>query len=110
MIILIDTEKVFDKFSHPFFIFKKGTLQTSNKRFFFKVYLFTVCVCEREREKEGEKGRGLCQHRAQHGPELPNHKIMTWAETKSQMPNQLSHPGTPKEVLTKIFTHVLKET
>ena len=58
MIILIDTKKVFDKFSHPFFIFKKGNLQTSNKRFFFKfIYLLCVCVKERERKRE-RKGEG----------------------------------------------------
>ena len=26
--------------------------------------------------------------------DLTTHEIMTWAKTKSQMPNQLSHPGT----------------
>ena len=29
------------------------------------------------------------------GVELINHEIMIWAETKSQMLNQLSHPGAP---------------
>ena len=31
------------------------------------------------------------------GIDLRNHEIMTWAEIKSQTPNQLNHPGSPKE-------------
>ena len=39
------------------------------------------------------------------GLEPTNHEIMTWAETKSWMLNQLSHPGAPEEVfLKKCFT------
>ena len=35
------------------------------------------------------------QCRARCGFDLTNHKIMTWAETKSWMLNRLNHPGTP---------------
>ena len=30
------------------------------------------------------------------GLDLGNHETMIWAKIKSQMPNQLSHPGTPR--------------
>ena len=60
---------------------------------------------ERDRERRGrrrESGREwegvripsrLCTVSTE--PHPTNHKIMTWAETKSQMLNRLSHPGTP---------------
>ena len=61
---------------------------------------------ERERERAWEEQREVeripsrlhtvsYQGRATAGPELPNHETMTWAETKSQMPNWMIYPGTP---------------
>ena len=58
--------------------------------FFFKfIYLFW----------EKESGRGAESENPSTVPcvefELTNCEVMTWAETKSQMFNQLSHPGAP---------------
>ena len=68
---------------------------------------------ERERERERERGRERvsmsgggaerespkqarhCQCRARDGAWSMNCEIMTWAEIKSQMLNQLNHPGSP---------------
>ena len=65
--------------------------------------LFWERVREHARTQEGE-GQGeerenqsrLCIVSAKPhvGLELTNHEIMTWAETKSLMLNQLSHPGS----------------
>ena len=68
---------------------------------FFNVYLFL-------RESESKHGRGrergreripsrLCTVSSEPdvGLKLINYEIMIWAEIKSQMLNQLSHPGTP---------------
>ena len=72
--------------------------------FFFKfIYLFweKACVCVRERGKGRERKREnpkqapCCQHRAWCWSPSMNHEIMTWAESKSWILNQLSHPGTP---------------
>ena len=35
--------------------------------------------------------------------ELTNHEIMTWAEIKSPVLNQLSHQGVPQIVLKRFF-------
>ena len=66
----------------------------------------SVCVCEREREREQRRGRERRKERIPSGIHTvrvePNaghqsthHKIMTWVEIKSQILNQLSHPGAP---------------
>ena len=86
-------------------------------RFFFFIsffYLFILFVIEREREKrESTNGRGAEWHRererilsrlhVQHGDPLgawsQDHGIMTWAEIKSQILHQLSHPGAPRQNL-----------
>ena len=50
----------------------------------------------RGRGRERMSSRLHAQHRALYGAGSHNPEIMTWAETKSQMPNQLSHPGAPQ--------------
>ena len=55
---------------------------------------------ERGREGENPKQAPCWQWGAWHGVadmrrDPTNHEIMTWAEVKSQMLNQLSHPGAP---------------
>ena len=71
----------------------------------FKKCLF---IFETERDCEGgrrgrERGRQripsrLCAVSAEPnvGLEFTSHEIMTWAKTKSETLNQLSHPGTPR--------------
>ena len=55
---------------------------------------------ERERGREGEREITLSRLHAQRGGQCgaPSQDlgIMTSAKIKSQMPNQLSHPGAPK--------------
>ena len=53
-------------------------------------------VEQKERERERILSR-LCTviTEPDAGLELMNHKILTWAESKSQALNWLSHPGTP---------------
>ena len=73
--------------------------------FCFPVYLFILREREREREGgsgggEGERGRlGNRFHtvstESSEGLQLTNCEIMTRAEVKSWMFNQLSHPGVP---------------
>ena len=46
-------------------------------------------------EGEGEGEKLSDEHRAWGRAQFHNPEIMTWAEIKSQKPNQLSHPGTP---------------
>ena len=52
---------------------------------------------QRERERERISSR-LCivSTEPNAGLESMNHVIMTWAKTKSQMFNQLRHPGAPR--------------
>ena len=55
---------------------------------------------QRDRERETENpqvGSALAEPDA--GLDLTNCEIMTWAETKSQMLNQLSHPGASKDFI-----------
>ena len=41
------------------------------------------------------------------GLDLTNYEIMTWADIKSQMLNQLSHPGTPEHsILSEIHSKI----
>ena len=67
---------------------------------------------EREREREHEWGKGAERERQRIpsrlravstepdvGLELTNGEIMTRAETKSQMPYRLSHPGDRRATL-----------
>ena len=81
--------------------------------FYFILFYFILIIIfknvftyfEREKEwaeegkKEGEREnpKQASHHRAEPDArlQLMNHEIMTWTETKSQMLNQLSHPGTP---------------
>ena len=69
--------------------------------FCFFVFLF---VFLREREIESKQGRDRDRipsrlRAVSTGPDVGlepmNHEIMTWAEMKSRMLNQLSHPGAP---------------
>ena len=48
-------------------------------------------------EEEGETvlSRLRIEHETGCGAQSHDPEIMTWAETKSQMLNQLCHPGTP---------------
>ena len=77
--------------------------QRSRKRVFFFKFIYLLWERERERarvgagaEREGEResqaGPGLS---AQGSLSLTNCEIRTWAEIKSGMLNQLSHPGAP---------------
>ena len=50
---------------------------------------------EGQRETENES-----QTESEAGFKLTNHEIMTWAKTKSQMFNQLSHPGASSVFLS----------
>ena len=82
-------------------------LLTDLKLFFivFLSYLFWGRETERERTqrrgREGERERipsrlyAVSTESVSIQPEPRNHEIMTWAKIKSQMPNRLSHPGTP---------------
>ena len=76
-----------------------------NSSFFFFSFKFIYLYWERERAWAGE-GRGenpkqalRCQCRAQHGLNLMNHEIMTWAKTKSWILTRLSHPGTLVKII-----------
>lgn len=46
-------------------------------------------------EGENPQSDSLLQGVRRHGAQSEDPKIVTWAETKSWTPNQLSHPGTP---------------
>ena len=61
------------------------------------VFMFIHLFWEREHEwsRERKKGRERIPGRPQHGAQSHDGEIMTWAEVKSLMLNQLSHPGTP---------------
>ena len=50
---------------------------------------------ESKRERESQAGSTVST-KLNEGLNPTNCGIMTWAETKSQLLNQLSHPGTPK--------------
>ena len=75
---------------------------------FFKSYLF---IWERwggaEREAEGVLSRLRAELRAWQGTQSHDPKIMTWVETKSQMLNRLSHPGTPPFFITCLSSSLL---
>lgn len=63
---------------------------------FFLFFRSCSCSSLREKREEGQREeRILSRPYAQW--EAPSHdsEIMTWAEMKSQMLNQLNHPGTP---------------
>ena len=63
------------------------------------IFLKLNFLREREWRAEGEweriSNRFHAEHRAWHGVHFHNPEIVTWAETKSWMLNQLSHPGVP---------------
>ena len=70
---------------------------------FFKfIYLFWEKDSAREQGKDRERGReGKREFRAgcvlTVGLDSKNCEIVTWAETKSQKRNRLSHPGAPNK-------------
>ena len=51
---------------------------------------------EREGERESPASSALSAWRLDAGLELTNRETTTWAETKSQRFNWMSHPGAPK--------------
>ena len=55
---------------------------------------------QRERERQNPKQAPAVSAEPNVGLKLMNSEIMIRAEIKSQMLNQLSHPGAPKETLT----------
>ena len=62
--------------------------------FLMFIYLFEkVGEEQRERERESQAGSLLSVQSLNTWLTLMNHEIMTWAETKSWTPNQLSHAG-----------------
>ena len=90
------------------FYWKRGR----NQLYYFFIFIFIFLVYlflerekagerQRERERKGERIPSRL-HTTSAEPnmklELTNHKIMTWAKTKSWTLNQLSHPGAPVEV------------
>ena len=56
-------------------------------------------VTRRERGSERILSRLLADHGARHGAWSHDPEIMTWADMKSQPPNQLSHTGVQKHDL-----------
>ena len=74
------------------------------------LFIFLCLFFERERESKPGRGRYKGRERSQAGSMLSgegltqaglepmNREILTLAKSKSQMLNQLSHPGTPKIV------------
>ena len=71
---------------------------------FFCNFCFVSILRQRERAQAGEEERLPSRLHAvttepDAGLELTNCETMTWAETKSQTFNQLSHPGTPFSIL-----------
>ena len=53
-----------------------------------------LCAYMQAGERQTERGETESQVGTM-GLDFTNQKIMTWAETKSQMLNRLRHPGTP---------------
>ena len=77
--------------------------------FFFKVYL---CILRDREHRQRERGReripsGLrdVSTEPNSGLKPMNHQIMIWAEIKSQMLNQLSHPDAPVFMFIWILIH-----
>ena len=72
------------------------------------IYVLILLIWERETDSVSgggaERGR-----ESQAGSELStqstSHEIMTWAETKSQMLNRLSHPGTLLHGISMVNHH-----
>lgn len=73
---------------------------------FFNVYLLIlerehVCVCVWKRvwgvgaEADSSQADSLLRRETDSGLDPSTLKSMAWAETKSQLPNQLGHPGVP---------------
>ena len=68
--------------------------------FFLSFYLFLrerqMPKSQRERDRDNiPSSLRTVSTEPDAGLELMNQEIITWAETKSQMLNWLSHPGTP---------------
>ena len=96
--------------------------RTLKQFFFLNVYLFLrESEWDRGRDRGREGGRERERERERissklhevsaepdMGLELTNREIMTWAEIKSHMLNQLSHPGTPKAVLFQAVFLVMR--
>ena len=83
----------------------EGNSELSNRlSHFLKIYLF---IHFRERAQGGGAEERLerissrlsTEWGAQPGASSHNPEIMTWAKTKSQMLNQLSHLGAPHQVI-----------
>ena len=63
--------------------------------FILKIYLIIWWGVAGERERERISSRLSAECGANLMSWSRDPEIMTWAETKSQTPNQLYHPGTP---------------
>ena len=97
------------------FLFDQRTFFICCHSFFKNVYLFwgggerervSREGAEREGKKESEAGSTLPVQRPNEGLEPTNREIVTWAEIKGGMLNQLSHPGAPLVILLKLIgTH-----
>ena len=82
---------------------------------FFFLSLFILRETETARvgagQNEGKPTQAPhCQHRAQHGTQTHEIEIMTRVEAKSQMLNQLSHPGASDHMFLTLFIYLLTIT
>ena len=77
-------------------VLERGNVFLLEALTFFFLSLFVYFERERERERAGKEQREGVSTEPDAGVELTSHEIVTLAETKSLMPNQLSHPGTPR--------------
>ena len=84
-----------------------------NLLFFYVLFIYFERDRQHEWGKDSDRGRDripsmfcTASTEADVGLEPTNREIMTWAKTKSQMPNRLNHPGTPGQLFS--WEQVLK--
>ena len=103
-VTVLSTPSIFDgvlnRYIHTYLIFpsRKNEQQSGGHH----VWLFILrdrdsmskTGAEREGERESQAGSALPGQNPTRGRKPWSYEIMTWAKTKSQALNQLSHPGT----------------
>ena len=85
---------------------QSGPKHGGHTPFFFKfIYLFwkreRARAGEGQTEREGERISSrfhTVSTEPNMGLELTNHELMTWAEIKNQMSNEVSNPGAPRSL------------